>query len=71
MAVKTMWQIDPAIAVFFAERFQHVTAKSEVLKLVRSNTVNILDVPEALPLLVGDRLDPNVRRDLKVNPRSS
>lgn len=62
-----MWQVDPAIAVFFAERFQNMASRAEVAKLVRSNTANVLDVPEALPLLVGDRLDPNIRRDLKVN----
>ncbi|KAF6763882.1 atypical/PIKK/PI4K protein kinase [Ephemerocybe angulata] len=63
--VGTIWQVDPAIAVFFAERFPHLSIRYEVAKLVRSSTTSVLDVPEALPLLVGERLDPQVRRDLK------
>jgi phosphatidylinositol 4-kinase len=61
-----MWQVDPAIAIFFAERFQYTTIRFEVSRLVRSATASVLDVPEALLFLVGERLDPNVRRDLKV-----
>ena len=35
-------------------------------KIVRSSTLEVLDTPEALTFLVGDRLDPAIRRDLKV-----
>ena len=35
-------------------------------KIVRSSTLEVLDTPEALIFLVGDRLDPAIRRDLKV-----
>ena len=34
--------------------------------MVRSNTLDVLGIPGALPFLLGDRLDPHVHRDLKV-----
>lgn len=61
-----MWQINPAIAVNLTERFKTPLARNEVAKLVRSSPLEVVDTPEALPFLLGDRLDPNVRRDLKV-----
>lgn len=64
--VRTVWQINPAIAVFMPERFKSPVVRNEVSKLVRSSTLDVLDIPEALPFLLGDRVDPNVRRDLKV-----
>ncbi|GBE82149.1 Phosphatidylinositol 4-kinase stt4 [Sparassis crispa] len=63
--VRRTWEIDPAIAVFLTERFNNSTIHSEVAKLVRSSTLDVLDVPEALSFLVGERLDRSVRRDLK------
>ncbi|KAH9952080.1 atypical/PIKK/PI4K protein kinase [Amylocystis lapponica] len=64
-AIRRTWDIDPAIAVFLAERFNHPAVHSEVSRLVRSRTMDVLDAPEALNYLVGDKLDPSLRRDLK------
>ncbi|KAK7038059.1 hypothetical protein R3P38DRAFT_3311292 [Favolaschia claudopus] len=64
--VRMVWQIDPAIAVHLPERFRsYVVVRNEVAKLVRSTPREVLDTPEALPFLLGDRTDTAVRRDLK------
>ena len=49
------------------ERFKLPILRSEVGRLVKSSTIEVLDIPEALPFLVEDRVDPAVRRDLKVS----
>ncbi|KZP21149.1 hypothetical protein FIBSPDRAFT_788486 [Athelia psychrophila] len=63
--VRTVWKIDPAIAIFLTERFKSTTIQNEVGKMVRSSTLDVLDTPEALRFLIGDRLDHTIRRDLK------
>ena len=52
--------------MYLSERFKNPIVRNEVGKLVRSSSLDILDTPEALPFLLGDRIDPSVRRDLKV-----
>lgn len=49
-----------------AERFNVASLHNEVTRLVRSNTREILDCPEALRFLIGDKLDAGVKRDIKV-----
>ncbi|EFI28353.1 atypical/PIKK/PI4K protein kinase [Coprinopsis cinerea okayama7 len=63
--IRTIWQVDPAVAIFFQERFQYAGVRHEVGRLVRTGTTSVLDVPEALLVLLGDRLDPAVRKDLR------
>ncbi|KAJ7217187.1 hypothetical protein GGX14DRAFT_440647 [Mycena pura] len=64
--VRMAWQLDPAIAVHLPERFKSsIVVRNEVTKLVRSTTRDVLDIPEAVPFLLGDRIDSGVRRDLK------
>lgn len=48
------------------ERFKTPAIHQAVGKLVRSNSLAVLDTPEALRFLVGDKLDTGIRRDLKV-----
>ncbi|KAL1947994.1 hypothetical protein VTO73DRAFT_13718 [Trametes versicolor] len=64
-AVRKTWEIDPAITIYFAERFNYPAVQSEVARLVRSSTPDVLDVPEALHFLVGEKLDLGVQRDLR------
>lgn len=61
-----MWQIDPAIAINLTERLKLVVVRSEVGKLVRSSSLDVLDIPEALPFFLGDRINAGVHRDLRV-----
>lgn len=60
------WQLNPGIPIYLTERFSVAALEGEVTRLVRSNPLACVDVPDALNFLVGDRLDPTVRRDLKV-----
>ncbi|THH17523.1 hypothetical protein EW146_g3305 [Bondarzewia mesenterica] len=64
-AIRTLWEIDPAIAVHFTERFKQPVVANEVGRSIRSNTRSVLHVPEALPFLLGDKVDATIRRDLK------
>lgn len=64
--IRTVWQINPAIAIHLPERFKSPVVRNEVSKLVPSYTIEALDIPEALPFLLGDRLDPKSRQDFRV-----
>ncbi|KAI0256980.1 atypical/PIKK/PI4K protein kinase [Lactifluus subvellereus] len=63
-AIRAAWEIDPAIAVNFVERFKHPIVVKEVGALVRSRPRDVLHIPEAVEFLVGDRFD-SVRRDVR------
>ncbi|KAG2144576.1 hypothetical protein DEU56DRAFT_790388 [Suillus clintonianus] len=63
--VRTVWEVDPAIAVYLTERFKSPAAHAEVENLVRSNTSQVVDTPEALRFLIGDRFRGGQRRELK------
>ncbi|THH29581.1 hypothetical protein EUX98_g4604 [Antrodiella citrinella] len=54
--VRKAWQVDPALAVYLTERFNVPIVHHEVGRLVRSRTRDVLDIPEALRFLVGDRI---------------
>lgn len=50
----------------FVERFKHPIVGREVGNLVRSRPREVLHIPEAVELLVGDRFD-GIRRDIRVS----
>lgn len=64
--VRNLWHIDPAIVVHLIERFKNLAIRQEVSKLVRSNPIHVLEIPEALAFLLGDRSEPHTRKNLKV-----
>jgi phosphatidylinositol 4-kinase A len=67
--VRTAWQLDPSIAIHLADRIGRPSIQAEVGRLVRSNTREVLDSPEASRfLLQADRMDSKNKRDLKVAP---
>ncbi|KAF8350539.1 hypothetical protein F5887DRAFT_939764 [Amanita rubescens] len=63
--VRSVWNVNPTAAIQLAERFKNITVRNEVTKLVRSNTLQVIDTPEALPFLLGDRIDLHDSPDLK------
>ena len=66
--MRAAWEINPAIAVGFVERFKHAAVPREVGALIRSHPRDVLHIPKAIELLVGDTLD--ARRDLRVGHRT-
>ncbi|KAG1849308.1 hypothetical protein DFJ58DRAFT_795151 [Suillus subalutaceus] len=63
--VRTVWEVDPAIAVYLTERFKSPAAHAEVQNLVRSNASLVVNTPEALRFLIGDSFRGGQRRELK------
>ncbi|KAF8643783.1 hypothetical protein AX16_008802 [Volvariella volvacea WC 439] len=63
--LRTVWQINPAIAIHMTERIKYASLRQELIKLVKSSPLDVVDIQEALPLLVGDKVDAVSRRDLK------
>lgn len=70
MIVRSVWEIDPAIAVHMMERFKSPAAHAEVQRLVRANPVVVMHAPEGLRYLIDDTTRLNQRRELKVLPFS-
>jgi phosphatidylinositol 4-kinase len=64
--IRTVWKINPAIAVYMAERFKSPVVQQRSGSWFAQATLDVLDTPEALRFLIGDKLDLNIRRDLKV-----
>ncbi|KAG1741975.1 hypothetical protein EDB19DRAFT_1895006 [Suillus lakei] len=63
--VRTVWEVDPSIAIYLTERFKSPAAHAEVQNLVRSNASQVVDTPEALRFLIGDHVRGGQRRELK------
>ncbi|KAG6880260.1 hypothetical protein C0992_001828 [Termitomyces sp. T32_za158] len=61
--LRTVWEISPMIAVYLVERFKNPTVRNEVTMMVRANPLEVIDVPEALPLFIGEKVDGYFRRD--------
>ena len=65
--IRVAWKIDPAIVVHLVERFKNnLTVCYEAGRWIRAHTRDVLDHAEALQFVVGQQLDRNVIRDLKV-----
>lgn len=54
-SVRTIWEIDPAIALYMMERFKSPAAHAEVERLVRANPIAVATTPEGLRFLVDDK----------------
>lgn len=69
--VRFAWELSPRLAVQMNERFVQPIVHRELHRLIANNTLDVVDVPEALVILLGDRLLPNAKLDLKVCMTSS
>ncbi|GES90544.1 phosphatidylinositol 4-kinase [Rhizophagus clarus] len=63
--VRHAWWISSQLAVQMAFRFKQPFVQNELHKLLASNASDAVRVAEALPLLLGDKLNQNVLSQLK------
>ncbi|KAL7310917.1 Phosphatidylinositol 4-kinase stt4 [Mucor circinelloides] len=63
--VRFAWETSPKVAVQMAARFVQVAVQRELHTLIANNTLDVVDVPEALELLLGEKVQPNAKLDLR------
>ncbi|KAI8973785.1 hypothetical protein BDF20DRAFT_823654 [Mycotypha africana] len=63
--VRFAWETSPKVAVQMAARFVQPVVQRELHKLIANNTMDVIDVPEALEILLGKRVQPNAKLDLR------
>nr|CAG8453226.1 5703_t:CDS:10 [Entrophospora candida] len=63
--VQHAWSISPRLAIQLANRFKQVVIQSELQKIMASKIIEAVNISEALPLLLGDKLNQNVLPQLK------
>ncbi|KAL0081209.1 hypothetical protein J3Q64DRAFT_1850940 [Phycomyces blakesleeanus] len=59
------WTISPRLAVQMDSRFVQPIVHRELHHLIANNTLDVVDIPEALVILLGERLVPGSKLDLK------
>jgi phosphatidylinositol 4-kinase len=65
--IRFAWEVSPRLAVQMDTRFVLAVVHRELHRLIANNSLDVVDVPEALIILLGDQLMPNAKLDLKVN----
>ncbi|ORX46095.1 hypothetical protein DM01DRAFT_1339741 [Hesseltinella vesiculosa] len=63
--VRFAWDVSPRLAIQMNSRFVLPVVHRELHRLIANNSLDVVDIPEALVLLLGDRLLPNANLDLK------
>lgn len=65
--VHNAWEISPLLAIRMGFRFTQPVIQAELQRHISSHPHDVLDIPEALVLLLGERLVRNTTLDLKVS----
>ncbi|CAO3618813.1 unnamed protein product [Mucor hiemalis] len=63
--VRFAWETSPKVAVQMSARFVFPAVQRELHTLIANNTLDVVDVPEALEILLGDKVQPNAKLDLR------
>ncbi|KAG1141414.1 hypothetical protein G6F38_008437 [Rhizopus arrhizus] len=63
--IRFAWKILPKVAVQMSARFAQPALQRELHFLIANNTMDVVDVPEALEILLGERVHPNSKLDLR------
>lgn len=64
--IRFAWEVSPRLAVQMDSRFVLPAVHRELHRLIANNSLDVVDVPEALVILLGDQLIPNAKLNLKV-----
>ncbi|CAI2164532.1 12975_t:CDS:10 [Funneliformis geosporum] len=64
-SVRHAWSISPQLAVQMSSRFKNTFVQNELNRVLANNANEAVRVAEALPLLLGDKLNQNVLSQLK------
>lgn len=64
------WQMEPRLAVQLGSRFVQPAMFHELHRLIANNTLDVIDCPSALVLLLGNGIQPGAKLDLKVSKRN-
>jgi phosphatidylinositol 4-kinase len=59
------WQEDPAIAVQLTHRFQSSRLSQDIRRLICSYPEKVVDIPDALQIMLGDSLSPKLSFQLR------
>ncbi|OCF44647.1 phosphatidylinositol 4-kinase [Kwoniella heveanensis CBS 569] len=62
------WKLFPAMAIHMGERFKNAPVQAEISRRVKTDPGAVIDVPEALHFLLGDKLENDARQALKWLP---
>lgn len=63
--IRFAWETSPKVAVQMATRFVQPAVQRELHTLIANNTLDVVDVPEALEILLGDKVQPYAKLDLR------
>ncbi|KAI9262886.1 hypothetical protein EDC94DRAFT_88967 [Helicostylum pulchrum] len=63
--IRFAWSVLPKLAVQMDSRFVQPIVKRELHRLIANNSLDVVDVPEALVILLGEGLSPSAKLDLK------
>lgn len=66
MIVRSVWDLDPDIAIHMMERFRSPSAHAEVQRLVRANPALVMHTAEGLRYLIDDATRLSQSREPKV-----
>ncbi|RCH96416.1 phosphatidylinositol-4- kinase [Rhizopus azygosporus] len=63
--IRVAWGISPKLAIQMDARFVQPIVRRELHRLVANNTLDVVDIPEALIILLGEKLSSNAKLDLR------
>ncbi|CAO0794100.1 unnamed protein product [Mucor circinelloides] len=63
--VRFAWVLSPKLAVQMDTRFVQPIVRKELHRLIANNSLDVVDVPEALVILLGDGISSSAKLDLK------